>query len=136
MKICKRRSLCGVSSALDIVGDKWSLLIIRDIMFNDKHTYSDFINSEEKIATNILADRLQVLETSGLIVKEPHPESKAKFLYRLTPKSFDLLPIMLEMLVWSDKYMEVSERAQKAAQLYKTDKEALIEKLRRKHLGK
>lgn len=136
MKACKRRSLCGVSSVLDIIGDKWSLLIIRDMMFNEKHTYSDFINSEEKIATNILADRLEVLEANGLITKEPHPESKAKFLYRLTPKSFDLLPVMLEMVVWSDKYMEVSERAQRGAKLYKMDKETLIERLRVKHFGK
>ena len=103
-------------------------------MFHDKHTYSDFANSDEKIATNILADRLSVLENNGLISKEPHPDSKAKFYYKLTPKGLDLMPILFEMLLWSNKYMEVSEMAKRAVTAIKNDKEGLIEKFKAKHL--
>jgi len=133
MKCDKKRSLCGVSSALDIIGDKWSLLIIRDIMFDNKHTYGDFLNSEEKIATNILADRLLLLEKVGILSKTEHPESKAKFFYNLTPKGLDLMPVLFEMMLWSEKYLEVSERVHLAAKAIKADKDGLIEKFRKKH---
>ena len=133
MKCVKKRSLCGVSSALDIIGDKWSLLIIRDILFNDKHTYSDFLNSEEKIATNILADRLSFLEGAGVISKEEHPENKVKINYKITSKGLDLMPVLFEMLLWSDRYLETSERAKIAAHAIKKDKEGLLKRLRQKH---
>ena len=68
------RSDCPISSSLDIWGDKWSLLIIRNMMFYDLNTYGEFLNAPEKIATNILADRLQKLEEAGLITREEHPE--------------------------------------------------------------
>jgi DNA-binding HxlR family transcriptional regulator len=74
----KKRSECPISSSLDIWGDKWSLLIIRDLMTAKACTYGDFLKSGEKIATNILASRLQALEENGLILKLEHPQSKAK----------------------------------------------------------
>jgi DNA-binding HxlR family transcriptional regulator len=133
MKCIKKRSLCGISSALDVIGDKWSLLIIRDILFNNKHTYSDFLNSEEKIATNILADRLVFLENAGIISKEGHPESKAKYYYKITPKGIDLMPILFDMLLWSNKYLEISDRAKKAVQAIKKDREGVLKKFSLKH---
>jgi DNA-binding HxlR family transcriptional regulator len=90
MKKIKKRSLCGISSALDILGDKWSLLIIRDMIFHKKKSYTDFLNSKEKIATNILADRLLLLESEGIIIKHYDDENKSKFFYRLTPNGLDL----------------------------------------------
>ena len=132
MKCIKKRSFCAVSSALDIIGDKWSLLIIRDILFDDKHTYGEFLSSEEKIATNILADRLLLLESVGLISKIVTPENKTKVYYQLTPKGLDLLPVLLEILLWSDKYLEISERGKKAAIAIKTDREGLLKKIREK----
>lgn len=90
----KRRSDCPISLALDIFGDKWSLLIIRDLMFLKKQTYSEFLISEEKISTNILADRLAKLENAGLI-------RKFRNLYSLTEKGIDLVPVMLEVVRWS-----------------------------------
>ena len=133
MKCIKKRSMCGVSSALDIIGDKWSLLIIRDILLNDKHTYCDFLSADEKIATNILADRLLFLETAGIISKEEHSESKVKFNYKLTPKGLDLMPVLFEMLLWSEKYLEISEMAQLLANSIKENREGLIKTIRQKH---
>lgn len=103
----KKRSNCPISSSLDIFGDKWSLLIIRDMMFFNKSTYGEFLKSDEKIATNILASRLQALEENKLIVKLQHPESKAKVLYRLTQKGIDLLPMIVEIHFWADKYFDI-----------------------------
>ena len=100
----KKRSDCPLSCSLDVFGDKWSLLIIRDLMFFKKSTYNDFLKSAEGIATNILASRLKGLEENGVIEKSEHPDSKAKILYRLTQKGIDLLPIMMEVYIWADKY--------------------------------
>lgn len=96
-----------LSGSLDIFGDKWSLLIIRDLVFGNKCTYNDFLRSEEGIATNILASRLKGLEENGVIEKSKHPDSKAKKLYRLTQKGIDLLPIIVEIYIWSDMYLTV-----------------------------
>ncbi len=107
MEIIKKRSNCPLSGSLDIFGDKWSLLIIRDLVFGNKCTYNDFLRSEEGIATNILASRLKGLEENGVIEKSKHPDSKAKKLYRLTQKGIDLLPIIVEIYIWSDMYLTV-----------------------------
>ena len=129
MKSIKKRSLCGISSTLDIIGDKWSLLIIRDMLFFKKNTYGDFLNSNEKIATNILADRLALLEKEGIVTKRKHPDNKSKYLYRLTQKGKDLLPVLLEMLLWSNKYLEVSERNHIIAWKIRGNKEAFIKEI-------
>lgn len=107
MEKAKNRSACPISCSLDIFGDKWSLLIIRDMMFFNKSTYGDFLKSEEGIATNILASRLQGLEENKLIEKLEHPESKAKVLYKLTQKSIDLLPLIVEIHLWAEKYFDI-----------------------------
>ena len=129
MKKVKKRSYCGISSALDIFGDKWSLLIIRDLLLLGKKTYSDFLNSDEKIATNILADRLLLLESEGIIVKKEYPNNKAKFLYQLTPKGIDLLPVLMEIILWGDKYLDVSNIIKSFANDLRKDKKSLIEKI-------
>ncbi len=82
METSKKRSDCPLRQSLDVFGDKWSLLIIRDLMFGNKCTYNDFLKSEEGIATNILATRLKGLEENGVIEKSAHPDSKAKILYK------------------------------------------------------
>lgn len=125
----KKRSDCPISSALDIVGDKWSLLIIRDIVFTGKHTYNEFLKSEEKIATNILADRLMLLEEAGILTKEEHPDSKAKYFYRLAPKGIDLLPVLVEMILWSDKYLKISLQSREFAKKLRKDKEAIVKEI-------
>lgn len=107
MEKIKKRSDCPISCSLDIFGDKWSLLIIRDMMLFNKSTYGEFLKSAEGIATNILASRLQGLEDNKLIEKLEHPDSKAKVLYKLTQKAIDLLPIIVEIHLWAEKHFEI-----------------------------
>lgn len=97
-------SACPITSALDIIGDKWSLLIVRDIVFKRKHHYREFLTSPEKISTNILANRLKTMEETGLLEKTKDPDNLSKFIYRLTEKGKDLIPIILELVRWSQKY--------------------------------
>ena len=99
-----KRSNCPISSALDTVGDKWSLLIVRDLLFTNKKTYSDFLKSEEGIATNILASRLTTLENAKIIKKYPNQKDGRKDFYKLTKKGSDLIPILIEFTLWSAKY--------------------------------
>ncbi len=100
----RRRSDCPISYALDIFGDKWSLLIIRDMLFKQKRHFGQFADAEEKVSTNILADRLARLEVEGLVTKTPDPENGRQFVYALTPKALDLTPMLIEMILWSAKY--------------------------------
>jgi DNA-binding HxlR family transcriptional regulator len=99
-----RRSACAISMALENIGDKWSLLILRDLMFTEKRTYGELQASDEKIATNILASRLQCLETRGMIRKAADPANGRRSLYFLTEKGIDLLPVIIELRQWSEKH--------------------------------
>jgi DNA-binding HxlR family transcriptional regulator len=122
----KKRSDCPVSSSLDVWGDKWSLLIVRDLIFAKQCTYGDFLKSEEKIATNILASRLQMLEENNIITKLDHPDSKAKVLYQLTQKGIDLLPLMIEINLWAEKYYDLPADRKAMLKEVKMDKENFI----------
>lgn len=94
-----RRSSCPISFTLDAFGDKWTLLVLRDIMFYDRTRFSDFM-PVERIATNILADRLSKLESAGIITKERDANLKNQFIYSVTPKGKSLLPLLIEMTLW------------------------------------
>ena len=98
------RSACPIANTLDILGDRWTLLVIRDLMFMGKHEYHEFLNGPEGIATNILADRLKCLVDIQVIDSQPHPGHKSKKIYYLTQKGKDLLPIMVEMILWGGTY--------------------------------
>jgi DNA-binding HxlR family transcriptional regulator len=124
------RSDCPISTALDIFGDKWSLLVVRDLLFKGKSTYGEFLASEEKIATNILADRLLQLEAGGLVTRKAHPESKLKVLYRPTSKALDLIPTLVELIAWSEKHHDVHSYAKEFVKAIKKDKESVMKKLR------
>lgn len=126
MANAKKRSDCPVSCSLDIWGDKWSLLIVRDLLFAKECTYGDFLKSPEGIATNILAARLQALEENGIIVKLDHPQSKAKVLYKLTRKGIDLLPVLLEINLWAEKYFAIPEERKAMLKEVKKDKAGFI----------
>jgi DNA-binding HxlR family transcriptional regulator len=95
----KRRSSCPISYTLDVFGDKWTLLILRDIMFYDRTRFTDFMPMEH-IATNILADRLNKLEAAQLITKKRDPKLKNQFIYGITAKGRSLLPLLIEMTLW------------------------------------
>jgi len=126
MSKAKKRSDCPVSCSLDIWGDKWSLLIVRDLLYTKQRTYGDFLKSAEGIATNILAARLLALEENKIIQKLPHPDSKAKVLYRLTRKGIDLLPIMIEITLWAEKYFSIPEDQKALLKEVKKDKAGFI----------
>lgn len=98
------RSDCPIANTLDYIGDRWSLLVLRDISLYNVRTYSALQNSKEHIASNILNSRLKRLEKSGIILKRPHPNDKRKKLFFLTEKGYDLIPIILEMMIWSKKH--------------------------------
>jgi len=119
-----------VNYGLEIFGDKWSLLIVRDIVFSGKKTYGEFLKSEEGFATNILASRLALLEETGILEKIPHPEDKRKDCYRLTEKGLDVIPVLLEIAMWSAKYDSKSEARKKkefAQRVLKDSKKAAEE---------
>ena len=98
------RSLCPISLVLELVGDNWSLLIVRDLMFRGHSSYQAFLRSEEGIATNILADRLQRLEQNGLISKASDPADARKFIYALTEKGADMAPLLVEMTLFANRH--------------------------------
>ena len=98
-----KRSDCPVSYALDIFGDKWTFLIIRDLT-QGKQFYKEFLSSKEGIATNILSDRLKRLESNGIVASKVYEKLKTQKVYTLTQKGKDLIPILVDLIVWSDKY--------------------------------
>jgi DNA-binding HxlR family transcriptional regulator len=99
-----KRSSCPVSCALDILGDKWTLLVIRDILFMRKQYFQDFLESPEKIASNILSDRLKKLEESNIVLRQRDPGNARRIIYTLTDKGVDLSPAILELLRWGAKH--------------------------------
>lgn len=99
------RSGCPISSTLDVVGDKWSLLIIRDMLVKHKKTFKDISDSDEKIAPSILSARLKLLESYKLIFKIKLPENKKENIYLLTPKGISLTPIIVEFSLWGTDNM-------------------------------
>ena len=99
-----RKSGCPIAYTLDILGDKWSFLLIRDMAKFGKKYYGEFLESPEKIASNILADRLKRLEEEGIVSKSQDTENQKKFIYELTKKGNDLMPIMQQIYVWGMKY--------------------------------
>ena len=103
----KDKSDCPINFALEIFGDRWTLLIIRDLLFEKKRYYREFLKSEEGIATNTLADRLVMLEKEGIITKQPDRTHKQKIVYSLTEKGIDMVPIIIEMGYWSLKHYPV-----------------------------
>lgn len=123
-----QRSDCPISCSLEVFGDKWSLLIIRDIMLRGKMSYSEFLESEEKIATNILANRLTLLEAENILSKKVSPANKSKFIYSLTQKGADLLPIVIEIMDWGAKYNENCPRKELGKKI-KKDKTSVIKEL-------
>ncbi len=95
------RCKCPITSALDIIGDKWSLVIIKQMLFEGKNTFKDFTESTEAIATNILSTRLKMLEQFEIINKQKLPTNKKANIYTLSPKGLTLIPVIMELTFWS-----------------------------------
>ena len=100
------RSDCPINYALEYLGDKWSLLIIRDMVFDGKRFYKDFLNSKEGIATNILSDRLKRLEGLGIVEAKVYEKQKTQKIYTLTQKGKDLTPILIDIILWSASHKD------------------------------
>ena len=99
-----QRSRCPMACVLDLIGDKWTLLVVRDLFFG-KRLFKELQDSMERIPTNILADRLKKLEAAGIVAKEAYQERPVRYAYRLTDKGMDLKPVMLSLVEWSNKYI-------------------------------
>lgn len=102
----QKRSSCPLSLSLDILGDKWTLLIIRDLIFFKKQYYNEFLSSSEKIATNILSQRLKSLESQNFVSKTRDPLNRSKNIYKVSQKGLDLLPVLLELMLWGHKHSD------------------------------
>jgi len=127
----KPRSGCPVSISLERFGDRWSLLIIRDLMVRSYRTFKDFQEAGEGIATNILADRLRKLQAAGIVMVEADQTDRRKLNYRLTEKGIDLAPVMLELLVWASRHEE-TEAPCAVIQNMAQNREAVLAETRRR----
>jgi DNA-binding HxlR family transcriptional regulator len=127
----KRRSSCPVSISLEIFGDRWSLLIIRDLMVRGYRTFKEFQGSGEGIATNILADRLRKLEVTGIIIAAPDETDRRRVGYRLTKRGIDLAPVLLELLIWGARHEETVASCAFIADMEKNRGEIVAEVRRR-----
>ena len=125
MKTLNGRSTCPISYTLDIFGDKWTMLIIRDLLLFGKDSFSEFLCSDEKIATNILTDRLNVLLQEGFVTKHIAPTNKSKFLYSPTKKAIELIPVLMEITLWAEKYSPAGAPADLTEPLKRNRAEAL-----------
>lgn len=126
----KRQTGCPVAFGLDTFGDRWSLLVIREIMLRGKKTYSEFMEMDESIATNILIDRLKQLEADGIVDKTRDPNNRRSFVYTLTKKGRDLVPIMLEIVIWSGAHDQRSIARKTILDKIIDDREGFESKLR------
>jgi DNA-binding HxlR family transcriptional regulator len=131
VKPSRRRSGCPVSISLETLGDRWSLLVIRDLMVRGCRTFTQFEQSDERIATNILADRLRRLERNGIISAEADPTDGRRMSYRLTEKGIDLAPLLLELLIWGAMHEETMAPRELIAQMGQ-NREGVIAEARRR----
>jgi DNA-binding HxlR family transcriptional regulator len=127
----KLRSHCPVNYGLEAFGDRWALLILRDIVFRGKRTYGEFLKSEEGFATNILASRLDHLIEVGILQREMDETDRRKDIYSLTEKGLDLIPLLFEMVLWSAKYDSRSEakRIMRLVELIRKDNRKISQKV-------
>jgi len=126
----RRNTGCPIAYALDTFGDRWSLVIIRDLLMRGFDTFGQFLQSDEGIATNVLANRLQEFEVAGIVSKSRDPQNHRRIIYRLTEKGADLAPVMLEMVRWSGKYDENTKANKTVLDRIENDRGGLIADLR------
>ncbi|UII78770.1 helix-turn-helix domain-containing protein [Flagellimonas sp. CMM7] len=127
------RSDCPISSCLELFGDKWTLLITRDLLYYKERTFKDFTMAEEKISTARLTDRLKKMEGMELITKDKHPTNKKVYIYKLTQKGKALAPVIVEMILWGNEHLEdhISEESKQFAKKLKSDKDGILKDLQK-----
>ncbi|MDQ3317152.1 MAG: helix-turn-helix transcriptional regulator [Actinomycetota bacterium] len=135
----EHRSGCPINLSLEVLGDGWSLLILRDMVFSGKRHFREFLRSEEGISSNILADRLRKLTNEGMITKADDPTHKQKSIYRLTEKSIALVPVFAQLGAWGSRHLPASEEASAIPRTLEAGGPAMWERfmgeLREEHLG-
>ena len=131
--IKKFRSTCLIASALDLIGDKWSLLLIRDMLLHKKKTFKELVASEEGIATNLLSARLKFLESIEVVTKRKLPNNKKENIYLLTEKGIAMAPIILEIVLWSDKYVRAYNTEMPTYETSNLDKSQFIESVQKEY---
>lgn len=132
--VSKRRSECPLNASVEMLGDRWSLLIIRDMMLAGARTYKEFLECYEGIATNILADRLRKLAAYGIIATEPDPSDGRKLTYLLTAKGIDLAPVLTEMVLWAAAHEKTGNQA--LVRQMRSDKEKFLAGVRQRWAGR
>ena len=126
----KRRSECPLNASVEMLGDRWSLLIIRDMMLRGFRTYKEFLECYEGIATNILADRLRKLVAYGIVTTELDPSDGRKVIYLLTEKGIDLAPVLTEMVLWAAAHEDTGNQA--LVGQMRTDREKFLAAVRQR----
>ena len=133
------RSGCPINLTLEVLGDRWSLLILRDIIFGGRRRFRELLRSEERIASNILADRLRMLVEAGLLTRGGDPDHKQKAVYRLTEKAIALVPVFAQIGAWGSRWLPATEALSIRARLMEAGGPPLWERfmaeLRQEHLG-
>jgi DNA-binding HxlR family transcriptional regulator len=126
----RRRSECPLNASVEMLGDRWSLLIIRDMMLRGSRTFKEFLEGHEAIATNILADRLRKLVAYGIITTEPDPSDGRRLNYSLTAKGIDLAPALTEMVLWAAAHEDTGN--QSLVRQMREDKEKFLAGIRQR----
>ena len=130
---------CPITSALDVLGDRWMLVIVKQMLIEDAMTFKDFVESPEAIATNILTSKLRALEEHGIVRKRKLPNNKKTNLYVLTESGLSLTPVIVELALWSDRYLRELNPAiadNEAIELLRRDKQAFARKLQQEYIEK
>lgn len=130
---CAPRSHCPISYALDFVGDKWTLVVLRDLILAGKRHFQEFLQSDERIASNILASRLKRLEADGMVTREADPEHGRRVVYAPTAKALDLLPVLLELVRWGVKHDPGSAAPPQMVRRITEDRERFMAEIRARH---
>lgn len=128
------RSTCPISNVLEILGDRWTLLVVRDMMFRGKQEFGQFMKSSEKISSNILADRLNRLCENNLLSKTVHVDDKKKYVYELTQTGLDLAPVMLELVLWSAKSLDNVSVPEAVLNMVMNNRESVIERIQNREV--
>lgn len=133
------RSACPINLSLEVFGDRWTLLVLRDIIFAGKRHYRELLASEERISTNVLADRLRALVDNGLLTRSDDPSHKQKGIYSLTEQAIALVPVFVQIGAWGSRYLPASEELSVYADVLERGGppmwEAFMDDLREVHLG-
>jgi DNA-binding HxlR family transcriptional regulator len=127
------RSSCPISFALDFMGDKWTLVVLRDLIFARKRYFQELLESPEKIASNILASRLKQLEAAGMITRKADPDHGRRVVYAPTTKALDLLPVLVELIRWGLAHNPKTSAPAEIVRRIKQDREGFIAELRARH---